>query len=147
MHFMNPVPLMKLVEMIPGEKTSNATTETIRSLSQEMGKTVVQSRDRPGFIVNRILMPMINEACLALEENLATASDIDVAMKLGTNQPMGPLALADYIGLDTCLFIMGVMYEGLGEEKYKPSSLLKKYVAEAKLGKKSGQGFYKYESL
>ena len=147
MHFMNPVPLMKLVEMIPGEKTSNATTETIRSLSQEMGKTVVQSRDRPGFIVNRILMPMINEACLALEENLATASDIDIAMKLGTSQPMGPLALADYIGLDTCLFIMGVMYEGLGEEKYKPSSLLKKYVAEAKLGKKSGQGFYKYESL
>lgn len=144
MHFMNPVPLMKLVELIPGEKTSVTTLSSIRSLAEEMGKTVVESRDRPGFIVNRILMPMINEACIALEENLATAKDIDEAMKLGTNQPMGPLALADYIGLDTCLFIMGVIYDGLKEDKYKPCALLRKYVDEGKLGKKSGEGFYKY---
>ena len=144
MHFMNPVPLMKLVELIPGEETSAETVSTIRNLAAELGKTVVQSRDRAGFIVNRVLMPMINEAFFALEENLASAGDIDEAMKIGTNQPMGPLALADYIGLDTCLFIMNVMFEGLGKTKYRPAPLLAKLVTEGRLGKKSGHGVFEY---
>ena len=141
---MNPVPLMKLVEVIPCSSTSPETLSSVRALAVEMGKVVVQSADRAGFIVNRILMPMINEACFALQEKLATAEDIDEAMKLGTNQPMGPLALADYIGLDTCLFIMNVIHEGLKEEKYKAAPLLKQYVESGYLGKKSGRGFYVY---
>lgn len=144
MHFMNPVPIMKLVEVIPGLATSEETKKTIFNLAAEMGKTTVESRDMPGFIVNRILMPMINEACFALQENLASAKDIDEAMKLGTNQPMGPLALADFIGLDTCLYIMGVLHEGLGDSKYRPSPLLRQYVEAGWLGKKSGRGFYAY---
>jgi len=144
MHFMNPVPIMKLVEVIPGLATSESTQKSILNLAAEMGKTTVISRDMPGFIVNRILMPMINEACFALQENLASAKDIDEAMKLGTNQPMGPLTLADFIGLDTCLYIMGVLHEGLGDSKYRPAPLLRQYVEAGWLGRKSGRGFYSY---
>lgn len=144
MHFMNPVPIMKLVEVIPGLATSELTQKSILNLAAEMGKTTVISRDMPGFIVNRILMPMINEACFALQENLASAKDIDEAMKLGTNQPMGPLTLADFIGLDTCLYIMGVLHEGLGDSKYRPAPLLRQYVEAGWLGRKSGRGFYSY---
>lgn len=144
MHFMNPVPIMKLVEVIPGLATSEETKTSILTLASEMGKTTVQSRDMPGFIVNRILMPMINEACFALQENLASAKDIDEAMKLGTNQPMGPLTLADFIGLDTCLYIMGVLHEGLGDSKYRAAPLLRQYVEAGWLGRKTGRGFYSY---
>ncbi|MEZ4816022.1 MAG: 3-hydroxyacyl-CoA dehydrogenase NAD-binding domain-containing protein [Bdellovibrionota bacterium] len=144
MHFMNPVPIMKLVEVIPGLATSEETKTNVLALASEMGKVTVESRDMPGFIVNRILMPMINEACFALQENLATAKDIDEAMKLGTNQPMGPLTLADFIGLDTCLYIMGVLHEGLGDSKYRPSPLLRQYVEAGWLGRKTGRGFYSY---
>ncbi|MBI3556893.1 MAG: 3-hydroxybutyryl-CoA dehydrogenase [Deltaproteobacteria bacterium] len=144
MHFMNPVPLMKLVEVIRGLRTSGATFQAVRSVGEKMGKDCIESKDFPGFVVNRVLMPMINEACYALFEGLASAQDIDNAMKLGTNQPMGPLALADFIGLDTCMAILNVMHEGLGDPKYRPCPLLKQYVAAGLLGKKAGQGFYKY---
>jgi 3-hydroxybutyryl-CoA dehydrogenase len=146
MHFMNPVPLMKLVEVILGLRTSAATKDAILALSSKLGKTTVLSKDVPGFIVNRILMPMINEACFVLAEGIASAEDIDTAMKLGTNQPMGPLALADFIGLDTCLYIMNVLHDGLGDDKYRPSPMLKQYVDAGYLGKKSGLGFFKYSS-
>lgn len=146
MHFMNPVPLMKLVELIRGLRTSEETFKTVRGLGEKMGKTVVESRDFPGFVVNRILMPMINEACYALYEGLASVEDIDNAMKLGTNQPMGPLTLADFIGLDTCVAILNVMHEGLGDPKYRPCPLLKQYVSAGLLGKKTGRGFYTYET-
>ncbi|MCM0604800.1 MAG: 3-hydroxybutyryl-CoA dehydrogenase [Xanthomonadaceae bacterium] len=142
MHFMNPVPVMKLIEGIKGIQTSDETFAAIRSVSDKMGKTVVVSKDFPGFIVNRILMPMINEAATVVHEGIASVEDIDTAMKLGTNQPMGPLALADFIGLDTCLAIMNVLHEGLGDTKYRPSPLLKQYVAAGWLGKKTGRGFY-----
>jgi 3-hydroxybutyryl-CoA dehydrogenase len=145
MHFMNPVPVMQLVELIRGAATSDATFERTRSLAQAMGKTVVTSRDYPGFIVNRILIPMLNEAAYALMEGLGTAEDIDTAMKLGTNQPMGPLQLADFIGLDTVLFIAEVMHRGLGDPKYRPCPLLRQYVDAGWLGKKSGRGFHTYE--
>jgi 3-hydroxybutyryl-CoA dehydrogenase len=145
MHFMNPVPVMKLVEGIRAIQTSNDTFSTIRNTAEKMGKTFVEARDIPGFAVNRILMPMINEAVYALYEGIASVEDIDVSMKLGTNQPMGPLTLADFIGLDTCLAIMEVLHEGLGDSKYRPCPLLKQYVAAGWFGKKSGQGFYKYE--
>ena len=144
MHFMNPVPVMKLVEIIRGLATDDATYETIKTLSEKMGKTTVLSKDMPGFIVNRILMPMINEAVFALNEGLASVEDIDVAMKLGTNQPMGPLQLADFIGLDTCLYIMEVLHDGLGDSKYRPAPLLRQYVQAGWLGKKTSRGFYTY---
>ncbi len=146
MHFMNPVPLMQLVEGIRGLQTSDETFTLTKALSEKLGKTFVESvKDMPGFIVNRILMPMINEAVYALHEGIATAASIDSAMKLGTNQPMGPLTLADFIGLDTCLAIMNVLYDGLGDSKYRPCPLLVKYVEAGWLGKKSKKGFYTYE--
>lgn len=146
MHFMNPVPVMKLVELIRGLRTSEQAFRDVRELGEKMGKVCIESKDYPGFVVNRILMPMINEACYALFEGLASVDDIDNAMKLGTNQPMGPLTLADFIGLDTCLAILNVLHDGLGDPKYRPCPLLKQYVSAGLLGKKAGQGFYKYES-
>jgi 3-hydroxybutyryl-CoA dehydrogenase len=146
MHFMNPVPIMKLVEGIRGLQTSDETFKAVRAAAEKMGKTFVEAKDQPGFAVNRILMPMINEAVTALHEGVASVEDIDTAMKLGTNQPMGPLTLADFIGLDTCLAIMEVLHDGLGDSKYRPSPLLKQYVAAGWLGKKTGRGFYKYDA-
>ena len=144
MHFMNPVPVMKLVEGIRGLETSNETFDAVARVSENMGKVFVRANDMPGFAVNRILMPMINEAVFALYEGVASVEDIDAAMKLGTNQPMGPLTLADFIGLDTCLAIMEVLHDGLGDTKYRPCPLLKQYVAAGRMGKKSGRGFYEY---
>ena len=144
MHFMNPVPVMKLVELIRGLQTDDETFETTKTLAEAWGKTTVTSKDSPGFIVNRILIPMLNEACFALQEGLGTAEDIDAGIKLGLNHPMGPLALADLIGLDTCLAIAEVLHEGLGEDKYRPSPLLRKYVEAGWLGRKTGRGFYQY---
>jgi len=145
MHFMNPVPVMKLVEGIRGLETSDETFETMKGLCEKMGKVFVAARDIPGFTVNRILMPMINEAIYTLYEGIASIEDIDTAMKLGTNQPMGPLTLADFIGLDTCLAIMDVLHEGLGDSKYRACPLLKQYVAAGRLGRKVKKGFYHYE--
>jgi len=144
MHFMNPVPLMQLVEIIRGAATSDETYRRTRALAEAMGKTCVTSRDYPGFIVNRILIPMLNEAAYALMEGLGSAEDIDTAMKLGTNQPMGPLQLADFIGLDTVLFIAEVMHRGLGDPKYRPCPLLRQYVDAGWLGRKTGRGFHTY---
>ena len=144
MHFMNPVPVMKLVEIIRGLATSDATYAATIELAKKMGKETVTSKDQPGFIVNRILMPMINEAFYALQEGLATPEDIDAAMKGGTNQPMGPLALADFIGLDTTMYILEVLQREIGDPKFRPNPLLRKYVEAGWLGKKSGRGVYKY---
>ena len=145
MHFMNPVPVMKLVEGIRGLETSDETFKLVAACSEKMGKVFVKANDMPGFAVNRILMPMINEAVYTLHEGIASIEDIDTAMKLGTNQPMGPFTLADFIGLDTCLAIMEVLFEGLSDTKYRPCPLLKQYVAAGRLGRKSGQGFYTYD--
>ncbi|MFT4623093.1 MAG: 3-hydroxybutyryl-CoA dehydrogenase [Myxococcota bacterium] len=144
MHFMNPVPVMKLVEVIRGLATSDETVTAVLQVSERMGKTTVESRDMPGFIVNRVLMPYINEAVFAVYEGIASVEDVDTAMKLGTNVPMGPLTLADFIGLDTCLAIMEVLHDGLGDGKYRPCPLLRKYVEAGWLGRKSGRGFYTY---
>jgi 3-hydroxybutyryl-CoA dehydrogenase len=144
MHFMNPVPLMALVEVIRGHLTSDATTNFILETAQKMGKTPVQCNDYPGFISNRILMPMLNEAIQCVMEGVATPEAIDQIMKLGMNHPMGPITLADFIGLDTCLAIMEVLHQGLGDDKYRPSPLLRKMVQAGLLGKKSGRGFYSY---
>ncbi len=144
MHFMNPVPVMKLVEVISGHQSSATTLTTTVAVAESMGKTCVQARDFPGFAVNRILMPMINEAFYALYEGIADAEGIDAAMKLGTNQPMGPLTLADFIGLDTCLAIMEVLHEGLGDTKYRPCPLLRQYVDAGLMGRKSGRGVHDY---
>lgn len=144
MHFMNPVPIMTLVEGIRGLQTSDETFKKVRTATESLGKVFVEGRDMPGFIVNRILMPMINEAVYALYEGIGEVEAIDQAMKLGTNQPMGPLTLADFIGLDTCLAIMNVLHGGLGDTKYRPCPLLVKYVEAGWLGRKSGRGFYNY---
>jgi 3-hydroxybutyryl-CoA dehydrogenase len=144
MHFMNPVPVMQLVEVIRGLATSDATTQRVLALSRAVGKTPVEVNDFPGFVANRILLPMINEAIYALMEGVGTAEAIDTVMKLGMNHPMGPLALADLIGLDTCLSILEVLHAGLGDPKYRPCPLLRKYVAAGWLGRKSGRGFHDY---
>lgn len=144
MHFFNPVPLMTLVEIIRGLATSDQTYATIRDLSKQLGKTPVEVRDYPGFVSNRVLMPMINEAIFALYEGVASKEDIDTVMKLGMNHPMGPLTLADFIGLDVCLDILHVLYDGFKDPKYRPCPLLVKMVQAGKTGRKSGEGFYKY---
>ncbi|MCU9613332.1 3-hydroxybutyryl-CoA dehydrogenase [Caldibacillus lycopersici] len=145
MHFMNPVPVMRLVEIIRGLATSVETYEAIKEITLKLGKVPVEVNDFPGFISNRILMPMINEAIFALYEGVATKEAIDEIMKLGMNHPMGPLTLADFIGLDTCLYIMETLHDGFGDDKYRPCPLLRKYVNAGWLGKKTGKGFYLYE--
>ncbi|MCC7074947.1 MAG: 3-hydroxybutyryl-CoA dehydrogenase [Deltaproteobacteria bacterium] len=144
MHFMNPVPVMKLVELIRGIATADATWAATKALAEKMGKTTTVSKDYPGFLANRILMPMINEAFSALMEGVGSAEDIDTTMKLGCNHPMGPLTLADFIGLDTCLAIMEVLHDGFADPRYRPCPLLRQYVDAGWLGKKSGRGVYRY---
>jgi len=144
MHFMNPVPVMKLVEIIRGAATSDETYKAVHALTEKLGKLPLECNDSPGFISNRVLMPMINEAVFALYEGVASRESIDGIMKLGMNHPMGPLTLADFIGLDVCLAIMNVLHDGFGDSKYRPCPLLKRYVDAGWLGRKSGRGFYEY---
>ncbi|CAM3768590.1 3-hydroxybutyryl-CoA dehydrogenase [Alkalicoccus chagannorensis] len=144
MHFMNPVPVMKLVEVIRGLQTSDATHEATAALASRLNKTAVEVRDFPGFVSNRILMPMINEAIFTVYEGVSSPEDVDEVMKLGMNHPMGPITLADFIGLDTCLYIMETLHDGFGDDKYRPCPLLRQYVKAGWLGKKSGRGFYLY---
>lgn len=144
MHFFNPVPVMKLVEVVRGLETSDATHDAVQALAEDLGKTPVEVNDAPGFVSNRVLMPMINEAVFCLMEGVANKEDIDTVMKLGMNHPMGPLTLADFIGLDVCLGIMEVLHRELGDDKYRPCPLLRKKVTAGHLGRKSGQGFYSY---
>jgi 3-hydroxybutyryl-CoA dehydrogenase len=144
MHFMNPVPVMKLIEVIRGIATSDDTYERVRAFAEKLDKTALDCQDSPGFVSNRVLMPMINEAIFALYEGVASRESIDGIMKLGMNHPLGPLALADFIGLDVCLAIMNVLYEGLGDPKYRPCPLLRRYVDAGWLGRKKGRGFYEY---
>jgi 3-hydroxybutyryl-CoA dehydrogenase len=146
MHFMNPVPVMKLVEVIRAIQTDDATYEVVADMAKQLHKTSVEVADFPGFVANRILMPMINEAIYTVYEGVASAEDVDTVMKLGMNHPMGPLTLADFIGLDTCLSIMEVLYEGFGDSKYRPCPLLRQYVQAGWYGKKTGRGFYTYDS-
>jgi 3-hydroxybutyryl-CoA dehydrogenase len=145
MHFMNPPPLMKLIEIVRGVQTANETHELVSRVATKMGKTVITSKDMPGFLVNRILIPLINEACFALQEGLGTAEDIDTGAKLGLNHPMGPFELADLIGLDTCLFIAETLHREFGDDKYRPSTMLRNLVAAGWYGRKSGRGFYVYD--
>ena len=145
MHFMNPVPVMQLVEVIRGEGTSDETAATIHGLAADWGKTTIESTDTAGFIVNRILLPFLNEAYIALEQGVGTVQDIDRGARLGLNHPMGPLELSDHVGLDTCLAVLEVLYRDLGHDRYRPAEILKQYVAEGRLGKKSGAGFYDYD--
>lgn len=145
MHFMNPVPVMKLVEIIRALQTNDETYQTIADVTKQLNKTSVEVNDFPGFVANRVLMPMINEAIYTVYEGIATPEDVDTVMKLGMNHPMGPLTLADFIGLDTCLYIMEVLHEGFGDSKYRPCPLLRQYVQAGWYGKKSGRGFYTYE--
>jgi 3-hydroxybutyryl-CoA dehydrogenase len=144
MHFMNPPPVMQLIEIIRGLATGDDTYRTVVDLAKKFGKTTVTAKDMPGFIVNRVLIPLINEACFALQEGLASPEDLDTAVKLGLNHPMGPLTLADFVGLDTCLSIAEVLHRELGEDKYRPAPLLRQYVAAGWFGRKSGRGFYEY---
>jgi 3-hydroxybutyryl-CoA dehydrogenase len=146
MHFMNPVPLMRLVEIVRALQTDDATYKATCALAEKLGKVLVTTKDMPGFIVNRMLIPFLNEACFALQEGLGSIHDIDQGAKLGLNHPMGPFELADLIGLDTCLAIMEVLHSGLGDDKYRPCPLLRSYVEAGRLGRKSGRGFYEYQS-
>jgi len=145
MHFMNPVPVMKLCEIVRGIQSSEATVATVTALARKMGKTTILSKDAPGFLVNRVLIPLLNEACFALQEGVGSAEDLDTGAKLGLNHPMGPLELADLIGLDTCLAIAEVLHREIGDDKYRPATILRNLVAAGWLGRKSGRGFYAYD--